>query len=115
MALLATQTINRAGITPSYSAAAASDTFAPGARVFLHAKNTNAATRDLVFAIPAAKSTYGNVVYTNVTVTLPATTGDKMIGPFPADLFADTTTGLVTVTPSVTTNVSYGAFDVSQP
>lgn len=111
MALLATQTVTRAGITPTYTAAAASDTFEAGAAVFLHAKNTNAATRDLVFSIPATSSTYPNVVYTSVTVQLPATTGDKMIGPFPAQLFGE----LVTVTPTATTNVTYGAFRLSAP
>ncbi len=39
MAALTTQTINRAGVTPSYTAVSASDTFTGGAGVFLHVKN----------------------------------------------------------------------------
>jgi len=114
MALLTTQTITRAGITPTYAAAAAADTFECGERVFMHAKNTNAATRDLVFSIAASKSTYPNVTYTAVTVQLPATTGEKMIGPL-GDLFRDPSTSVGTVTPSVTTNVTYGIFNLSAP
>jgi hypothetical protein len=114
MATLTTQTITRAGITPSYASAAASDAFETGDICFLHAKNTNGSTRDLVFAIPSGKSTYANVTYTSVTVTLPATTGDKMIGPL-GDLFRDPTTSLGLVTPSVTTGVTYGIFKLQGP
>ena len=43
------------------------------------------------------------------------TTGDKMIGPFPSQIFADPTTGLCTITPTATTNVTYGAFKLQAP
>jgi hypothetical protein len=39
MTLLATQNISRAGVTPSYSAVAASDTFVPDSQTFIHVKN----------------------------------------------------------------------------
>lgn len=115
MALLTTQVVTRAGITPSYTAASATDTFTPGSDVFIHAKNTNAATRDLAFSINNTNPTYPNVTYAMVAVTIPATTGDKMIGPFPSGVFADPTTGVCTITPTVTTNVTYGAFKVQAP
>lgn len=114
MATLTTQSITRAGITPAYTAASASDAMECGDDMFLHAKNTNAATRDVTFAIPSSASTYPNIVYTNVTVTIPATTGDKMIGPISA-LFKDTSTGLCTITTSAQTNLSYGAFKLQAP
>jgi hypothetical protein len=115
MAALTTQVITRAGITPTYAAAAATDTFDPGFDVFIHAKNTNAATRDLAFSINPGASTVPNVSYTLVAVTLPATTGDKMIGPFPANIFADPTTGKCTITPTATTNVTYNPFKLQAP
>jgi PKD repeat protein len=40
---------------------------------------------------------------------------ERMIGPFPANFFADPTTGLATVTHSFTTTVTSGIFKLSQP
>jgi hypothetical protein len=39
VALLTTQNISRSGVTPSYAAVAASDTFVPDAQTFIHVKN----------------------------------------------------------------------------
>jgi hypothetical protein len=117
VATLTTQSITRAGPTPTYAAGTSGgDACEVGDDVFLHVKNTNAATRDVVLAIPAAASTYPNVTYTNVTVTIPATTGDKMIGPVSA-LFKDTTTGLCTITYSVNppTNLTIACLKLQAP
>lgn len=99
MATLTTQAINRAGVTPSYAAVAGGgDACECGDDIYLHFKNTNAATCTVTFAIPASASTYPNVTYTNPAVVIPATTGDKLIGPISAGLFKDPTTGLATFT-----------------
>jgi hypothetical protein len=38
-----------------------------------------------------------------------------MIGPFPADEYADPTTGLASVTYSASTSVTVGVFTLAQP
>lgn len=104
MATLTTQSITRAGTTPSYAAVAGGgDACEVGDDIYLHFKNTNAATYTVTLAIPSSASTYSNVTYTNVAVVIPATTGDKLIGPISAGLFKDPTTGLCTITYTGTT------------
>lgn len=85
MAVLATQQITQAGTAPSYAAAGASDKFTPGDNVFLHLKNTNASTRTVTID-SKVPSNYGTDVDIG-PITLPATTGDVMLGPFPAQRF----------------------------
>lgn len=115
MATLTTQSITRAGVTPTYAAAAGGgDACEVGDDIYLHVKNTDAATRTVTLAIPSSASTYPNVTYTNVAVTIPATTGDKLIGPISA-LFKDATTGLCTITYSAATNVTIGCFKLQAP
>lgn len=116
MATLTTQSITRAGVTPTYAAVAGGgDACEVGDDIYLHFKNTNAATCTVTLAIPSSASTYPNVTYTNVAVTIPATTGDKLIGPISA-LFKDVTTGLCTITYSGTsTNTTVGCFKLQAP
>lgn len=104
MATLTTQTIVRTGITPSYAAVAGGgDACEVGDDVYLHFKNTNAATYTVTLAIPSSASSYSTVVYTNTQVTIPATTGDKLVGPITPTLYKDTTTGLCQITYTGTT------------
>jgi hypothetical protein len=98
VALLNTQTIDRTGLAPVYGAVSASDTFAPGDRVFLHVKNTGGSADTITFITPGS-----------------ATTGDRMIGPFPGGYFADPTTNLVTVNHSATTGVTCAVIGLSSP
>jgi phage tail sheath gpL-like len=115
MSALTIQNISAAGITPSYQAATASDTI-PGAsgneRLFLHAKNTNAATATVTIN-PVSPTTakvpgVGQVSVPAIQVTIPATTGDKMIGPIP-QAYIDAT-GTVTITNTGTiTNLTLAA------
>ena len=112
MALLATQSITRSGPTPTYAAVSSADTFLPGARVFIHVKNTNAATRTCT--IVSAPSVLGLAI-ADVIVTVPATTGDKMIGPVPAEYFADPADGFADITWDATSNVTIAVLDLSQP
>lgn len=106
MALLATQTPTQAGglLAPTFSAANASDTFVPDGATFIYCKNTNAATRTITLTTPG--TTRGLAIADPVN-TIGATTGELVFGPLPADLYADPTTGLGTVTPSATAGVSY--------
>jgi hypothetical protein len=116
MATLTTQSVTRAGITPSFAAVnSGGDACECGDDIYLEFKNTNAATCTVTLAIPSAASTYSNVTYTNVAVTIPATTGDKLIGPVSA-LFKDPTTGLCTITYSGTsTNTTVACFKLQAP
>jgi hypothetical protein len=115
MATFTTQQVTRAGITPTYTTVSAGDACETGDDIFLHVKNTNAATSTVILAIPASASTYAGVTYTNVSVVIPATTGDKMIGPVGA-LFKDPTTGLCTITYSgTTTNTSVACVKLQAP
>lgn len=112
MALLSTQTIVRTGLTPAYTAVAASDTFVPGDGVFLHVKNAGGSPDSCVIAV-AGSDPPGFVIADNtVSVT---NAQERMIGPLPANFFADPTTGLATVTHSFTTSVTSGVFKLQQP
>jgi hypothetical protein len=112
MALLTTQNIARTGITPTYAAVAATDTFTPGAQVFIHVKNAGGSPDTCVVQVLAGDPP-GLVISDNsVSVT---NAQERMIGPFPAQFFADPTTGLATVTHGFTTSVTVGVFNLSQP
>lgn len=106
MATLSPQVPSLSGLTPSYSAAnAGGDQVLCDDRLFLHVKNTNGSSRDVTIATP------GNVdglAIADVVVTVPATTGDKMIGPLKASLFADAN-GYAQITYSAATNVTVAA------
>lgn len=110
MALLAAQAAVAAGIVPTYNAASTSDTFADDGseRTFVHIKNTNAAQRTLtVVPSQAAANMPGVGPFTvpTMSVVIPATTGDKMVGPFPA-AYINQATGLVTLTLDASANVT---------
>lgn len=105
MALLAFQTIPRAGITPSFTAVNASDTITAaggGAVILLRVKNTSGSPSTVT--LTDAGSTPAGSVATNPTVNVPATTGDVTIYIDP-DL-VNTSTGLITVSYAPTTSVT---------
>jgi len=79
----------KAGITPSYTGSlSAANTYMVrnNGRIMLHFKKTAAV--DCVVTIQTPVEVSGLAVAEN-TVTVPATTGDKMIGPFPPSVFND--------------------------
>ena len=109
MADVAVQTIVEAGLQPVYSAVAAADALVGNdGACFLHVKNGNAAacTVTVLAQTPAAPVPgMGSLSRGNIVVSVPATTGDRMIGPFPRIAFEDAT-GKVQVTYSVTATVT---------
>lgn len=114
MATLATQSISRAGLGPTYAAAAGGgDAFTPNKDTFLHVKNTSGGAITVTIVTPR-NDQYGNPVADNA-ISVPLTTGDRMIGPFPADAYADPTTGLASITYSGVTNLTIAAVQLSQP
>ena len=80
------QTLSNAGITPTYNAATATDgdAFANDGNTFIHVKNASSQVT-LTIQTPA---TVSGVAIAEQTVTIPATTGDKMIGPFNTTVFS---------------------------
>lgn len=114
MSAITIQTIAAAGLAPAYSNATASDTV-PGATgddtIFIHAKNTNAAAATVTIS-PALSSIrvpgVGTVSVPSIAVTIPATTGDKMIGPIPA-AYIDATGTITLANTGTITNLTLAA------
>jgi hypothetical protein len=76
----------RNGLGATYNATnAGGDKFTPGDKTILHFKNTNAATRTVTIVTPGTVAEFAEA---DMTAVIPATTGDKFLGPFPAYLFA---------------------------
>lgn len=116
MATLTTQAITRAGVGPTYAAAAGGgDAMAVGSGMFLHVKNASGSPITVTLVVPAARTYEPNVAITSPTVSVPATTGDRMIGPVDGATFSDPTTGLCTITYSGVTSLTVAAVQLSQP
>jgi len=110
--LLTVQNIVRTGLTPAYTAVTASDTFLPDQNTFIHVKNAGGSPDVCVIAVLQGDPP-GLVISDNsVSVT---NAQERMIGPLPANFFADPTTGLATVTHGFTTSVTSGVFKLQQP
>lgn len=116
MATLTPQIVTRTGLGPTYAACTGGgDAAACGADNFLHVKNTSGAPITVTLAIPAGVSSVPQVVYTSSVVSIPATTGDRMIGPLLAQIYQDPTTGLCTITYSGVTNLTIALIVVQEP
>jgi hypothetical protein len=112
MAALTTQNISRTGITPTYAAVAASDTFTPDAQTFIHVKNGGGSPDTCTIQVLAGDPPGLTISDVSVSVT---NGQERMIGPFPANFFADPTTGAGTITHGFTTSVTIGVFKLTQP
>ncbi len=112
MALLATQKVVRTGLAPTYAAAAAGgDTFTPGQAVMLHVKNASAGALTVTVVTPGTTS--GQAI-DDIIVSVPATTGDRMIGPLPGSLITNTATGVGNITYSGVTSLTVAIIDTSE-
>jgi hypothetical protein len=115
MATLVAQTVTRAGIVPTYTAAAGGGDAAPcGADFFLVVINGGGSSITVTLAIPAGASGFGQVAYTSTVVTVVNAT-TRFIGPLQPQLYQDPTTGLCTITYSGVTTVTVGVFNVQEP
>ena len=86
MPLLTPQVVSLTGLTPSFAAAVASTTLPCDERHYLHVKNT--AGSSMTVTLTATAKVRGQSA-ADVVVTVPATTGEKMIGPIAPGLVAD--------------------------
>lgn len=102
MALAPVQRIVQAGLAPAYATPLASENITPARRLFLHVKNANAAPC-VVTPDDTGRTAAGSAAV-DPAVSVPATTGDRMI-PLPLSL-VNPSTGLIVVTFSVTTSVT---------
>jgi len=109
MAALATQTIVPGGVAPSYAAAAGGgDTFVPDKDTFIHVKNGGGSPITVTVAVPGNER-YG-VATADVSVSV-TNAQERMIGPFPAEIFADPAlSGSAGITYSGVTSVTIGVF-----
>lgn len=104
MATLSPQIVVLAGITPALTAAAElGDEWVNSGREFIHVKNSGAETTVIVNSQAACNQGSDH----DETITIPATTGWKMIGPFPKDRFNDAA-GKVQLTYGDHTNLTIG-------
>lgn len=107
MATLTVQEITRVGLAPAFSAAAGGgDQFANNGRCFHEAKCADASSKTVNYVV---QQKVDGLSVTNLSITVPATTGDRMTGSFPPDIYNDAN-GNVQVTYSAVTSVTGGAF-----
>lgn len=113
MAVLTVQTVVRSGVGPTYaSCAGGGDKFLPDATTFLHVKNGSGG--DLTVTVAAVATVLPNLSVGNVAVSVPAG-AERMIGPFPAQFFANSADGNADITYSGVTSLTIAAVKVSQP
>lgn len=107
MAVLTVQQAALAGLNPSYAAASASgDSFPNDGRTLLHVKNTNAAARTVT--VTSQKTASPGLTPANNAVSVPATTGERFIGPFDPTIWNDVN-GNLQITYSAETGVTIAA------
>jgi hypothetical protein len=110
---LAVQQITRAGISQTLSAGDATNHHKflnDGKRTYLRAKNTDSSAKTLTFLIPGSIDGQ-SVANSGRQVVVPLTTGDLLIGPFPAAQY-NQSDGYVYVNLSADTGVTLGVFRV---
>jgi hypothetical protein len=118
MATYTVQTVTEAGLAPTYTAVGATDTFAPSAAdydkaMILHVKNAGGSADSVSVDDPNSLGPAGATAYNpDVTVSVPATTGDRLIRLAPVRRYVNTGTGNVTVTHSFQTSVTAAVFVV---
>lgn len=113
MATLATQTINRAGLTPNLTAAAGGgDKLNPTDNTMLMVINGGGSAVTVTIVTPRTNPIGLPVDDVVVSVAAGAT---KLIGPFPFVYFANPADGLASITYTAVTSVTVAALQVQQP
>ena len=108
---LTPQVLTTSGITPSYTGShSTSDTYLVrnNGRCYVHIKKSGAGDCDATFETPG--NVGGNAI-ADLVVTVPATTGDKMIGPFPPNIYNDSV-GDVNITFSEITGLTIAVVEM---
>lgn len=113
MATLTVNPVTQAGFRDDnalVAAAGGGDAFAPGPDVFVRINNGGGASITATFATPG---TVGGLTIADGGGSV-TNAQSRLFGPFPAELYADPTTGLVTLTYSGVTTVTVGAFKIQR-
>jgi hypothetical protein len=93
-----------AGTNPAFVAASGGgDKVPPNDRGYLHVRNASGGVITVTVLTPG-NDKYGQA-RPDIAIAVPATTGERLIGPFPSDL-ADPTDGLVAITYSGVTSLT---------
>lgn len=109
MALLSTQQIQITGPAITLTAAAGGgDTITPSDRTFLWVKNASGSPITVTVVVP---NSYFGQALADVAVSVPATTGERLIGPLDRRL-ADPTTQVVGITYSGVTSLTVAAVGI---
>lgn len=98
------QVITRAGVIPTYNAAASGDTVTPGEQVFLHVKNAAGSSATLTITAVGGE---GGLPLGNLAVVVAV--GESVIGPIVPELFANVSDGLAHMAWSSVTSVTWAA------
>lgn len=117
MADLAIQEITNLGLAPAYVAAAAGGDKIPNpdADTFLHVKNGGGSSINVTIATPGTVPGSGGLAIEDRVVAVP-NGGERMIGPFPAELYANPAdASKLAITYSGVTSVTVGAFRARRP
>jgi hypothetical protein len=106
MALLTVQALDIVGVAPSFVAVSSSDEFPNDGKTVIEVKNgggsSDTVTIDSLEACNQGSDHNGGS-------SVPATTGDKVFGPFPMSRF-NNSNGRVTITHSFTTSVTCAVY-----
>lgn len=111
MATLTVNAVTQAGFRDDnalVAAAGGGDAFAPGATTFVRINNAGGGAITATFATPGTVGTSGLTIADGGGSVTNAQS--RLFGPFPGELYADPTTGLVTLTYSGVTSVTVGVF-----
>jgi hypothetical protein len=111
MATLTVNPVTTAGFRDDnalVAAAGGGDAFSPGADTFVRVSNGGGSPITVTFATPG---TIGGLAIADAGGTV-TNAQSRLFGPFPPELYADPTTGLVTTTYSGVTTVTIGAFKI---
>jgi len=114
MATLTVNAVTRAGFRDDnalVAAAGGGDKFLPSKDTWIRVNNGGGSPITVTVATPG--STYGLAI-ADVSVSV-TNAQSQVIGPFPAELFANPTDGLADITYSGVTTVTVGAFKLAQP
>jgi len=95
-------------------AVANNDTFAPGSDVWLRVKNASGSAVTVTVMNAAANAGPGGTFLAPLALApaVPATTGDRLYGPFPAYIFADPSDGQVHLSFSATASVTAAVYNL---
>jgi hypothetical protein len=117
VATFSVESVDEDGLAATYnSAAAGGDQFANNGEIVLHIKNTNASARTVTVTAQntsVSKPGMGSLTKANASVSVPGTTGERFLGPFPTDAFNDSS-GNCQITYTAETGVTVAVLKVTK-